>query len=239
MSNENGATPYGPHSHGPHSYGPHSYGPHSLLAALSEDERQVLLSLGRLREYEPGDLLLNEGDTAMFVAIVLDGAVKIMGVTETGRTSLLAVRTAGDIVGELGVLDGAPRVATAIAAGLVRARVIASAQFKDCLLRHPSINAATTRTVVEKLRSATRRRIDLGGREAKVRLARVLLELHADGGEVLLTQTEMSELIGSSEPTVHKALRTLREQGVVDTRYRRLVIVDLARLREIADLPGD
>jgi CRP-like cAMP-binding protein len=228
MSNEdsvrNGATPFGPHS---------------LLAVLSEDDRRVLLSLGRLCEYEPGDMLLTEGDTAEFVAIVLDGAVKIMGVTESGRTSLLAVRTVGDIVGELGVLDGAPRVATAIAAGLVRARVIASAQFQDCLRRHPSINAATTHTVVEKLRSATRRRIDLGGRGAKVRLARVLLELHADGGEVLLTQTEMAELIGSSEPTVHKALRALRERGVVDTRYRRLIIVNVTALREVADLPGE
>ena len=215
------------------------YGPQTLLGALGENDRRVLLSMGRLREYGPGDILLHEGDGAGFVAIVLDGAVKIMGVTESGRTSLLAVRTAGDIVGELGVLDGAPRVATVVAAGVVRTRVIASARFKECLARHPAIGLAVTHTVAEKLRAATRRRIDLGGREAKVRLARVLLELRADGGEVQLTQTELAELIGSSEPTVHKALRALRGQGVVDTRYRRLVVVDPGALREVADLPGE
>lgn len=221
-------------------YGGTPYAPHSLLADLTSDDRRALLACGRLREYEPGARLLAEGGTADFVAVVLDGFVKIVASTEAGRESLIAIRRAGDIVGELGVLDGEPRVASATAAGLVRARVIASGQFEDCLRAHPAISKAVTRTVVEKLRSSTRRRVDFAGREAKVRLARVLLELHdGDGGGVLLTQSELAALIGASEPTVHKALRTLRAEGVVSTRYRRLVVQDAAVLRRLADLPAD
>lgn len=66
-----------------------------------------------------------------------------------------------------------------------------------------------------KLRWATRRRVDFGGHEALVRLARVFLELARSYGvpagagveiAVPLTQPELAGLVGAAEPTVHRAL---------------------------------
>ena len=95
-----------------------------------------------------------------------------------------------------------------------------------------------------KLRSATRRRVDFGSREVRIRLARVLLELTTaygtatrDGVEigVDLTQPELAALVGAAEPTVHRALAGFRRTGLVRTGYRRVVVLDRVRLETVAE----
>jgi CRP/FNR family cyclic AMP-dependent transcriptional regulator len=219
------------------------WAPGSLLASLPPRERQVLLGLGTRRQYNAGEVLLAEGDRTTFAVLILDGYVKIVARTEDGVESLLAVRTAGDVVGELAAMDTCPRLATVSAADAVLARTLSKAELDNCFRRYPAIADAFNRAVVEKLREATRHRVDFRGHDARERLARALLELflkpsglsqHPEHG-LLLTQSELAGLIGASEPTVHKALRELRAAGVVDTRYRRLLITDVEALRAIAN----
>jgi CRP/FNR family transcriptional regulator, cyclic AMP receptor protein len=216
--------------------------PDSLLDSLSPSDRKALLQLGARRQYSPGARLLAEGDLTTFAIIILDGYVKISAVTEGGMESLLAIRAAGDVVGELAALDGSPRSATAVAAGAVLGRVLTKPELDDCFRRHPAIAVGFNRAVAAKLRVATRHRVDFRGRDAKERLARALLELFGDPAGprsrarqgLLLTQAELAGLIGASESAVYKALRDLREAGAVDTSYRRLTITDIDALRDIA-----
>lgn len=220
-----------------------NWAPGSLLEGLTTAERKTILQLGARRQYSAGETLLAEGDRTTFAFIILDGYVKISAVTEGGTESLLAIRTAGDIVGELAALDAMPRSATASAAGAVLGRVLTKPELDDCFRRYPAIAVGFNRAVAAKLRAATRHRIDFRGRDARERLARALLELFGDSAGLsghlqrglLLTQAELAGLIGASEPTVHKALRDLRSAGAVDTRYRHLAITDIDALRRIAE----
>jgi CRP/FNR family cyclic AMP-dependent transcriptional regulator len=215
--------------------------PGSLLDSLTAAEQDALLNLGGRTQYAAGEVLLAEGDRTTFAVIILDGYVKITARTEDGMESLLAIRTPGDVIGELAAIDRSPRSATASAVGAVVARRVSQPELDQCFRRHPSIAVAFNRAVAFKLRISTRRRVDFRTRDAKVKLARALLELfegpaglrHAQGG-LLITQSELAGLIGVSEPTVHKALRELRAIGAVTTSYRRLVISDVAALREVA-----
>ena len=218
------------------------WAPDSLLHGLSPADRQALLRLGTIRQYGPGDWLLGEGDRTTFAVVILDGYVKVSAVTESGAESLLAIRTAGDVIGELSALDGSPRSATAVAAGAVVGRMLTKLDLDECFRRHPAIAVGFNRAVAAKLRVATRHRVDFRGRDAKERLARVLLELFGDpaGSQgraregLLLTQAELAGLIAASESAVHQALRELRDARAVDTSYRRLTITDVDALRAIA-----
>src|SRR5690348_18413794 len=100
------------------------WAPGSLLACLSTAQQQIILGLGRARQYHSGDALLGQGDQSSSVFIIVDGFVKISAVTSDGAESLLAIRTAGDIIGEFAAMDGLPRSATARAADAVVARVL-------------------------------------------------------------------------------------------------------------------
>jgi CRP/FNR family transcriptional regulator, cyclic AMP receptor protein len=218
------------------------WAPGSLLAQLSAAQQQIVLGLGQPRQYHTGDALLSQGDPSKFVVIIIDGYVKITAVTGDGAESLLAIRTAGDIVGEQAALDLLPRSATARAADAVLGRVVTKQEFDRCLRDHPDIAQALNRAISAKLRLSTQRRIEFR-RDTKARLAQVLAELYygspgrrRDGNmAVLVTQSELAGLIGASEPAVHKAIRALRDAGAIGTGYGRLVIRDIEVIREIAE----
>jgi CRP-like cAMP-binding protein len=201
-----------------------------------------VLALGRERQFNGGEVLFNQGERSNFVVIIIDGFVKITAVSDDGAESLLAIRTAGDVVGELAALDGLPRSATAKAADAVLALVIRKPDLDRCLHDHAGIGRALNQAVSAKLRASTRRRVDFR-RDTLSRLAQVLVDLYhgsprarRDGPvAVAITQSELAGLIGASEPAVHKAIRTLREDGVIGTGYGRMVIEDITRLRHIAE----
>jgi CRP-like cAMP-binding protein len=215
----------------------------TLLATLSGPAAAELAELGTRRGFAAGKVLLREGELSTHVYLLLGGLVKVTATTSEGGFALLAIRVAGDLVGELAGLDGQPRSATVTAAGSVAARVIAQPVFNDFLNRHADAGIAVGRSVAGKLRWATRRRIDFGGCEVRVRLARVLVELaDAYGARVStgirigvpLTQPELAALVGAAEPTVHQALAGFRRNGVIGTGYRSTTVLDLPALRVVA-----
>ncbi|MBH5333389.1 Crp/Fnr family transcriptional regulator [Streptomyces pactum] len=217
--------------------------PSSLLGGLAPAERDQLLALGARMPYEADRVLIRESDRTDHVLVLLDGVVKVTGRTHDGRDALLAVRMGGDLVGELAAVDGGPRSATVTTCGPVTARTVTRADFLGCLRREPRIAHAVNASVVTKLRAANTHRVDFTGCGAATRLARVLHHIAMTYGERTgdgavirwpITQPELATLSGAAEPTVHKALRGLREAGVVATGYRTIAVVDLARLSRIA-----
>lgn len=222
---------------------PLGWPPQTFLGMLSESTREELLSLGISREYLPEDVLILEGDKSTDVMTLVDGWVKVLGATEEGGQALLSLRVGGDLVGEQAALDNAPRSATVISAGVTVARVVSQREFLRFLDRRPDASVAVSRSLSSELRWATRRRIDFSGLPVMARLARVLSELGSLYGkptpngiefQYTLTQPELAAMVGASEPAVHKALRQLRNDEIVMTGYRQVVITDPAALVAIA-----
>lgn len=207
----------------------------SLLGALPRETGRALLSLGTPRTYGPGSTLMNEGDRTTHVVLVLDGCVKVMGTTAGGRPSLLAIRAGGDLVGEQAALDGGNRSATVVSASHARTRDIGQREFLGFLHTCPGAALVLSQYVSAKLRRSTRYRVDLGGSPVLARLCRVLLELADSHGRRVpdglliglpLTQPELAALVGAAVPSLERAIRLLRDEGVLTTGYRRLVLHD-------------
>ena len=215
----------------------------TILGELTESSREALLSAGTLCQYSLGSTLIMEGDYSTYVIILIDGWAKVTGATEDGGQALLALRSSGDLVGEQAALENQPRSASVISAGASLGRRVGQGDFLRLLAAYPDIGIAVTRALSAKLRWATRRRIDFSGLAVPIRLARVLCELarldskRTAAGIVIgysLTQPELAAMVGASEPSVHRTLRQLRADGVVDTGYRRITIRDPAALDVIA-----
>jgi CRP/FNR family cyclic AMP-dependent transcriptional regulator len=213
---------------------------------LSESARDGLLSLGVLREYSAGSRLFMAGDTSKHVIALRAGWVKIVAETEEGGQALLALCSRGDLVGEQAALENEPRSASVISASPVMAYVIEQRTFLRYLADHPDAHLSVTRALSTKLRWATRRRVDFSGPPVHVRLARVLSELARKNSRstsagielgYALTQSELAAMVGVSEPSVQRALRILRDSGVLTTGYRRIIIRDMSALKRIAG-PG-
>ncbi|MFL6110140.1 MAG: Crp/Fnr family transcriptional regulator [Catenulispora sp.] len=220
--------------------------PHrSLLGVLPPPVRQELLRAGTGVSFEPGDVLIFEGARDRHAFLLMSGFVKVTATLENGQESLLSVRVGGDMVGEMAAVDGAPRSATVTACGQLAARVLQPTMVADLMARRPEVAMALTRSVSDQLRWANRRRLEFGGYPVKVRLARLLVELAEVYGRpeprgvvvgCRLTQPEIATLTGAAETTIHKALRELRDLGLLETGYRSTVIRDLVRLKRVGEL---
>lgn len=222
--------------------GPH-WPPASLLARVDDPDRATLLGLGRGMRYWAGDALMHEAEVPESVLILLGGTVKVTAHALDGREALLAVRMAGDLVGEFAGIDGKPRTATVTACGKVLARQVRRSDFLACLQRNPAIGIAVNEAVVAKMRTATGRIVDFAGCDVLTRLARMLRYLaltYTGPGDAVgvigapLSQPELATLVGASDSAVRKALRTLRDAGVVGTTYRTITVHDLDGLSQVA-----
>jgi CRP/FNR family cyclic AMP-dependent transcriptional regulator len=213
----------------------------SLLARLSPESRNDLLSLGRARPIASGRRLFQEGDRDNHVELLRRGFVKITSIAD-GRETLLSIRVPGNVLGELGAVSGQPRSATVTACGVVLSSRIDREVFERFLRRHPDAALLVTAMVGQELQWANQRRTDFAVYPAPVRLARVLAEIADACGEptenglsirVELSQSELATMIGTADVTVQKAIRALRRAGLIKTGYRQITVNDIERLRAV------
>jgi CRP-like cAMP-binding protein len=193
-----------------------------------------LRALGRRRSYRFAEVVFHEGERSEFVIIIDRGTVKISTVSVDGYETVLAVRSSGEVVGELAALDGRPRSATVTALNDVHVVLVQGEQFRAYLLAHPVAGLAMLRRLVDRLRDADRRRAEFGAYDVTARVARLLLDL-ADRSEqpgaptnqlvaAPLSQAELAGAAGASREAVAKVLRRLRSDGLVAT-YRRSITI--------------
>ncbi|MGB3440858.1 MAG: Crp/Fnr family transcriptional regulator [Actinophytocola sp.] len=220
------------------------WSPSTLLGGLRPTDRAALLAVGTRVEYASERRLIEQGAADDHAYLLLAGMVKVSIRDDNGHTALLGIRIAGDMVGEMGSLEGSPRSADVIACGAVEARVMGAAELRSLTRRHPDIALGLAMMIGRRLRWANRRRLDFSSRDSRTRVARVLYELVRGYGTkkpthweigVPLTQPEIASLAGVGLRTVEKELRSLESEGVLIRKYRRIDVGDLAGLLRIAN----
>lgn len=207
----------------------------------SAEQTSQLRSRGVTRRYARGAVLCRERQASDAVFLVQAGRVKVSYLAPEGREVVLALRGPGDVIGELGVLDGGPRSATVTALDDVEAVVVPAARYRDLVASDPELSFRLLRLVIDRLRDADRMLVEHGAYDASRRVAIRLLELAERFGErradhltVRLSQDDLAAWSGASREAVNKALRSLREDGVVSTGRGTITILDPDRLARLA-----
>ncbi|MEV5434121.1 Crp/Fnr family transcriptional regulator [Streptomyces sp. NPDC052701] len=185
-------------------------------------------------------VLLRQGDPGTHVILLASGSTLVTLTGPNGERALLAVRGAGELLGELAVLDNQPRTATVIAAEDCRVHIITAASFLAFVSRHQLL-ASLLRHAIARVREAETVRLELATAPVPLRLAAALGRLvHAASADstdhvVRLTQAELSQMIGASRNAVGTALRPWREQGWLETEAAGgLLIRDIASIQSHA-----
>ncbi|MEU5693105.1 Crp/Fnr family transcriptional regulator [Actinosynnema sp. NPDC020468] len=217
---------------------------HSLLSGLRRRDSEALLNLGTEVSYRARQVVIRQGDGHGHAVLVVSGHVKVVVTSEFGRDLLVAVRGRGDLLGEMGVLEGEPRVATVVAAGNTTARVFKAVELTEFVTRHNDAALAVARSISDRLRELQSRWVDLIVCPAHTRVARVLTDLVDQHGErtpdgwtpaIPLNQSELADLAGTALSTTEKALRQLQRAHLLRRSARRIVVTDLEGLRREGD----
>ncbi len=81
------------------------------LDVFKEEDLKGLLKLSKIRKYEPGELILEEGFFDCWIYFLVSGKVRVV----KQREELRILNRTGDVFGEMGVIDGSPRSASVYA----------------------------------------------------------------------------------------------------------------------------
>jgi CRP-like cAMP-binding protein len=178
----------------------------------------------------------DEGDAAF---VIRSGALAIVLTTADGRELVINELRAGECVGELALLTDSPRSASAVAQLDTEVIRLPRAEFLAELERQPRLMRQILEITAQRLRASAEREGALAFLDAPARLARVLLDLDraaSDKGFITLSQDALAQHIGVARQTTAKILGQWRRAGWILTGRGKLVILDSAALRRIAQV---
>jgi CRP/FNR family transcriptional regulator/CRP/FNR family cyclic AMP-dependent transcriptional regulator len=211
-----------------------------FLAALSDADRQWLAQRVRRRSYARGDIIFQKDDPGEALFIVESGSVRIHVTGAQGTDLTLAVMNPNDFFGDMSLLDGKPRSASASAVSDCQLIVLERDHFTELVRKRPDAALAVLARVTSRLRGSDQMASDLAFLDAAGRLARRLLEIAEQSGvqredgvllNVRITQEELATMIGVTRESVNRNLSEFRRLGLIRNEGRKIVIRDPAGLR--------
>lgn len=203
---------------------------------LSADDRKVLETYGRRTVFRKRRVLFHEGDPAGAVFLLLEGRVRVEVLTPGGRRVLLAIKQAGELVGELAAIVGGDRSASATVMDDVEAVVVPAPRFRSFVAEYPSAAVHVMEQMAFDLQAVGADHVVRTEGSVTERLAARLhsLALQAiehDGDAVViplgLGHEELASWISASREAVSRSMAELRRTGAIESRRGRITVQDI------------
>jgi CRP-like cAMP-binding protein len=186
-----------------------------------------------LARIDAGTKLISEGEPVESVYLIRSGEVEVYRLA--GRRRLVVqILHPGDMLGLIPHLQGRPARYNARAISPIEAVRLRPDAVTWLLQSRPTLCHQFVVYLAGHLERMARRVEELSGAELPSRVATVLLDQTLDGRRILrLPQATLADLIGASRPTVNRVLKDLAAAGMIRIAYRRVEILDAARLRAL------
>lgn len=205
----------------------------ALEAQLKEDKK--------LKAYKQKDYLYHEGDYPAFVYLVAEGAVKTYHLTQEGKQFITGIFEAGDYLGYKSVVED--RNHHQYAQTLTDAKVyrIPREEFEQLV----TDSAGFTRMILEKasrgLSYSEDRMTQLAYDSVRKRVANQILEIagtpEGSGGlpTIAFSRSDLAGIVGTAKETLARMLAELREDNIIDTEGKMIILRDRTKLKRIAE----
>lgn len=213
-----------------------------LFSGLTGEALEGLAPLFVERTYEKEEVIFRQGDQGEALFVLASGQVAVEKEIMDGRRVTLALRGPGAVLGEMALIDGAERSASVYAVERTKGLTLARSSFFRFLSQHSEAFQSLLVILCQRLRESDRKVEDLGSKTLLERLAGTLLDLaHAEGtpagGGVELSSTVnyqlLTGLLCTNRESVSRAIRELRDQGLLDKKGRRFLLTDLQGLSDL------
>lgn len=195
--------------------------------------------LAARRLYEPGQIILLEGEPAGGLYLIQEGWLKVSKISLDGREQILQFLGSGEVFNAIGVFTNTPNPATVTALESSTVWLIPRGKMLDLLEEYPTL----ARVVIQDLAGRVLHLItlveDLSLRKVESRFARLLLE-EAQNDIIprkrWATQTEIAARLGTVPDVVSRTMRRLVESGVLQASRSEIAILDREKLVALASL---
>ncbi len=215
-----------------------------LLSVLSPEQRGQLARRMRPRRLKPEQAIFLQGDPGDCMYLLLEGTIRVVSETPSGREVTLTLLGAGSFFGDMALLDGEPRSASTYAIEPCELMVLYRAEFFEFLQSYPAAALNLLGFLSQRLRHANARIQDLALLSARQRLAAVLCDLAlrqgTDVGDGVLLPRGVSHrvlagLLGTTRETISRMAAEFRAEGMLEQNGRQLKVKSLERLQQVVE----
>lgn len=215
-----------------------------FLAPLEESARKALEQRARWVRHKPGETIIDRESESRDVYFVVEGRVRVVNFSLSGREVSFDEIEPGGVVGELAALDGQPRSAGVMSLTDTLLACISPDTFLNLLRDHPETAISLMRELAKIVRASTGRIMDLSTLGAHNRVhSEILREARLcasdDANEARISpipvHADIAARVSTTRETVARVLSDLTKQGLVKREKDALVVLDVERLEDLVD----
>jgi CRP/FNR family transcriptional regulator, cyclic AMP receptor protein len=215
----------------------------SFFCSLSDASMEALSQIKHVSSYPEGALVFMEGQSARGVYILCQGRVKMLTTNSDGKTLIMKIAQAGEVLGAHSVVTGMPHELTVETLQPCQLAFIAREDFLRFIQTHGDACLSAAQHLGRDCQSAYEVVRSIGlSHSVSEKLARLLLQWSSDGRVVkgavqvrlTLTHEEISQLIGASRETVTRTFADLKKHDVIELHGSALLIKSMPALQKIA-----
>jgi CRP/FNR family cyclic AMP-dependent transcriptional regulator len=213
---------------------------HPFFKGLGSELIDQVGSHAITRDVKAGTVIYAKGDPGDSLFAIITGTVQISVPSVEGKDTVFAQLAAGEIVGEIALLDARPRSADVAAVTDCEIMVINRRDFVPLMHDHPELAFRFIDILCEKLRRTNDQVERVMFLDLPTRLAQVLIQLaqtgeaSAEGRKIGITQRKIGEMIGMSRESTNKQLRIWEERNWIRLERGSIVLVALDKLTALA-----
>ena len=215
----------------------------ALFRRVRAEDRERLVSVAYLRNYDRADHIFREGDPSDFFFVVVTGRVKVYKHAPDGHDVILEMFGPGGPLGAVAAYEARPYPASAAALEATTCLLIPRQAFFELLERHPSLVRGLLGSLSLRLVELTTRLAELTGGRVESRFARLFLKLadqlgRRERGVVFiplpLTRQELADLTGTTIETAIRIMSRWGKDEVLRTEKDGFVVIDRDVLETLA-----
>jgi CRP-like cAMP-binding protein len=201
-----------------------------LFARVADADLEQIASHVIERRYPRNTTIVEEGLPGDYMYIIREGRVKVTKLSEDGREKILEFLDAGSFVGEMALLERAPRSASVKTLAPVRMLALSRNDFLSLLRRSSDLGLAVIEVLCSRLRTQNDQSSALSFQRVKDRTKGLLQRLakseHADGmrSTPTLTHQQIADMIGTSRETVTRVVKELKGEGWLDQEGKHYLL---------------
>ncbi len=214
----------------------------ALFSDIKDSRLKIIAQDVVKRPFRRDEFIFHEGDPGQELYLIQSGSIRVfVNGLDGSETSIILFGRPGDIFGELAVIDGLPRSATAVAMVDTVLLIMSRTQFRYHMRQCPQLGLNFMQELSRKVRYNTRQVDALSSLPIPQRLARKIIELSQDYGRVqkqgvlidmLLIQANLASLIGATRESTNRSLRKFQKHGWILYKKGFITVLDPDALHE-------
>lgn len=184
------------------------------------------------QRFEKGRIIYLQGQEPQYLYYLSEGRVRSFIASDEGTERVLAVYQSGSIFGEASFFDEMPRVSSAVTLSECQIVIVDRATVMREFSRYPSLALDMLKYLSRTVRMLSAHVDSVSFQSSDRRIIRLLLSCADKSGVVRMSQDEIADSAGVSRVTVNRILRGLAREGLLETAYGRLRLLDREALEK-------